>query len=338
MSARPTGDEGGPPPGTGTEPGDETPSQRLKRWSGSTMSWAVSASERHVSVALGFRAAERNRRVAAAVLAGGFAYRLFFWLLALGLVGGGALGFLGGDSTDEALAKAGIPGAVVSTVGEFASDSGAARWWLLGLGLYLMLWSGYTGAKAASLVHALIWDEPPERLARPFYASLVFSGVLLTIYLTVLGTWWLYDTASPAAVAAVILLVVPLTALWVVVSLNLPHGDADWKALLPGALLMAVGLQVLHAATLWFVVPKLDKSSSLYGPLGGVATLLFWMYLAGRLVVTSPILNASLYEERRRKRGDLAGPPPASAALDGELPATPEPTTGADIKGDGSRD
>ena len=132
--------------------------------------------------------------------------------------------------------------------------------------------------------------------------------MLLSIYVLVLGTWWLYDTDKLAAVVAVVVLVAPLTALWVVVSLRLPHRDADWKALLPGALLMAVGLQVLHAATLWFVVPKLDKSSSLYGPLGGVATLLFWMYMAGRLVVTAPILNASLHEERRRKRGEPAAP------------------------------
>ena len=171
-----------------------------------------------------------------------------------------------------------------------------------------MLWSGYTGAKAASLVHALIWDEPPAKLTRPILSAIWFSGVLLSIYAIVLGTWWLYDTDALAAVVAVIVLVAPLTALWVVVSLRLPHGDADWKALLPGALLMAVGLQVLHAATLWFVVPKLDKSSSLYGPLGGVATLLFWMYMAGRLVVTAPILNASLNEERRRKRGEPAAP------------------------------
>ena len=95
------------------------------------MSWALSASERHLSIALGFRAAERNRRVAAAVLAGGFAYRLFFWLLAFGLVAGGVLGFLGGESTEEALDVAGIPGAVVASVGEFASDSGTARWWIL---------------------------------------------------------------------------------------------------------------------------------------------------------------------------------------------------------------
>ena len=71
------------------------------------MSWALLVSERHLSVALGFRAAERNRRVAAAVLAGGFAYRLFFWLLACGLVAGGVLGFLGGESTEDALDTAG---------------------------------------------------------------------------------------------------------------------------------------------------------------------------------------------------------------------------------------
>lgn len=304
MSVEPGGQENDPPAAPPEpEAAAETRAQRLRRWSASAMSWAVSASERHLSVALGFRAAERNRRVAAAVLAGGFAYRLFFWLLALSLVAGGVFGLLGGNSTEQALEKAGIPGAVISTVGRFASESGSGRWWLLGLGLYLMLWSGYTGAKAASLVHALIWDEPPAKLTRPILSSIWFSVVLLSIYLIVLGTWWLYDTAAPAAVVAVIVLVAPLTALWVLVSLRLPHGDADWKVLLPGAVLMAVGLQVLHAATLWFVVPRLDKSSSLYGPLGGVATLLFWMYMAGRLVVTAPILNASLHEERRGKSG-----------------------------------
>ena len=155
-------------------------------------------------------------------------------------------------------------------------------------------------------MHALIWDEPPAKLARPFYASLAFSGVLLTLYLTVLGSWWLYDTAALAAVATTIVLVAPAGGLLGAVSLQLPHGEASWKELLPGALLMAVGLQVLHAATLWFIVPKLDKSSSLYGPLGSVATLLFWMYLTGRLVVTSPTSTP----RSPRSASGRAGPSP----------------------------
>jgi uncharacterized BrkB/YihY/UPF0761 family membrane protein len=148
----------------------------------------------------------------------------------------------------------------------------------------------------------------------------------------VLATWWLYDTIGYGALVAVVVLIVPLAAFWTYVSLLLPHGDAHWKALLPGAFLMATGLQLLHVLTLWLVAPKLDRSESLYGPLGAVATLLFWMYLAGRLVVTAPVLNVALHEERRRKRGDLSVPPPAvplgradpaaqgGRAADGEAP------------------
>ena len=46
---------------------------------------ARSAAERHASVAVPFRAMERNQGVAASVLAGGLAYRLFLWLLPFGL-------------------------------------------------------------------------------------------------------------------------------------------------------------------------------------------------------------------------------------------------------------
>jgi hypothetical protein len=118
---------------------EETLVQRGKRWGAASMAWAEGASKRHLSVAMSFRAAEQNRRVAAAVLAGGFAYRIVFWLLALGLVGGGVLGFLQGDSLETAFEEAGIPGAVVNSVGNFANDSGSARWWLILLGGYLVL-------------------------------------------------------------------------------------------------------------------------------------------------------------------------------------------------------
>jgi uncharacterized BrkB/YihY/UPF0761 family membrane protein len=270
---------------------------------------AEDASQRHLSVAMSFRAARQNRRFAAAVLAGGFAYRLFFWLLALGLVGGGVLGFFGGSSTQEAFDKAGFPGAVVKSVGDFARDSGSARIWLLLLGSYLLLWSGYTGAKAARLVHALIWDEPPSKWSRPLLASLAFSGVCLGVSTIVYASWWIRTETALGAVLSAVVLVVPLSALWLWVSLQLPHRDADWRALVPGAVLVAAGFQGLHVLTLWFAVPKLQSSASTYGPLGTVATLLFWGYLIGRLIVSAPILNASLYDERRERPSTEPSPP-----------------------------
>src|SRR5262245_10431051 len=55
---------------------------------------AVRERKHHTSVDVGFRTFERQRRVAAMVLAGGIAYRIFFWLLALSVVLAGVLGFL----------------------------------------------------------------------------------------------------------------------------------------------------------------------------------------------------------------------------------------------------
>jgi uncharacterized BrkB/YihY/UPF0761 family membrane protein len=64
---------------------------------------------------------------------------------------------------------------------------------------------------------------------------------------------------------------------------------------------VAIGFQVLHGVVVDFLVPKLEKSTSYYGNLGVIATFLFFMYFAGRLVVTAPILNSSLHEELRKQ-------------------------------------
>ena len=46
-------------------------------------------------------------------------------------------------------------------------------------------------------------------------------------------------------------------------------------------------------------MPKLEKSTSLYGGLGATTTLLFFMYIVGSLVVAAPVLNSSLHHELR---------------------------------------
>ena len=43
---------------------------------------------------------------------------------------------------------------LVTTVGDAARSSQAARWWLLLVGAWLLLWTGYMAAKTLVLVHA----------------------------------------------------------------------------------------------------------------------------------------------------------------------------------------
>jgi uncharacterized BrkB/YihY/UPF0761 family membrane protein len=306
-----------PSDGTGGPHGqrDEAPKRgftdRIRETIATGSERASSAAEHHASVAVPFRAAERNRRVAASVLAGGAAYRLFLWLLPFGLVVGGVLGLGDAASTEDAVASGGLPAAVVDAIGDIARASDTNSWWLLLMGVPLLLWEGYAGAMGLHRVHALVWEDLSAPRIRPFRSSIAFTGGLCIIIATICLSWWFRDESAAAQLLIFAVMIVPLAALWLLASLRLPHGDAPWKALLPGALLVAVGFQVGHGLILHFLGPKLETSTSLYGALGVTTTVLFFMWVIGWLVVTSPILNSSLYEELQGTPRRAEDQPPA---------------------------
>jgi uncharacterized BrkB/YihY/UPF0761 family membrane protein len=256
-----------------------------------------------VSIAVPFRAVEHNRRVAASVLSGGIAYRIFLWLLPFGMVVGGALGLGNASGIEDAVAGGGIPGAVVYAIGEVARYADTNAWWLLLTGVPLLLWEGYSGAKALSLMHALVWNEPPPR-PKPLQSSLAFSGVMCAFIAAVSITWWFHDSSDAAQIVVFAAMIAPLAGLWLLVSLRLPHGTASWKALLPGAFVVAVGFQVSHGLVVYFLAWKLEHMSPTFTAIGSVTTLLFYMYVAARIVVTAPILNASLHAELRGRESE----------------------------------
>ena len=278
---------------------------------------AKDAGDRHVSIAVPFRAMERNRRSAASVLAGGVAYRLFSWLLPVALIVGGLLGLGDPDDIESAVATGGLPQAVVEAIGDIARAAETNSWWLLVAGVPMLLWEGHKGAKAMQLIHALVWDEPAPH-SKPLTTSLAFSGTAFGFLGAMSLTWWLRDTAELEQLAVWILMIAPLAALWLVVSLHLPHGTASWTALLPGALLVAISFQVAHGLLNYFLTPSVETSMSLYGALAVTATLLFYMWVVGRIVVTAPLLNSSLHDElsgRARLDGCNAGVRPASVTF-----------------------
>ena len=90
------------------------------------MEGAKGASERHVALAVPIRAVERNRRVAASVLAGGLAYRLFLWLLPFGLIRRRrSRASATRTTTEDAVEGGGVPAAISNAIGDAsrAADS-----------------------------------------------------------------------------------------------------------------------------------------------------------------------------------------------------------------------
>ena len=72
----------------------------------------------------------------------------------------------------------------------------------------------------------------------------------------------------------------------------------DSPRLLPGALLVAVGAQLIQIAVLFYFAPRLGRSEETYGALGTAATLLIWLYVISRLFTGAAFLNSTLWLRR----------------------------------------
>jgi uncharacterized BrkB/YihY/UPF0761 family membrane protein len=93
---------------------------------------------------------------------------------------------------------------------------------------------------------------------------------------------------------------------WLWASSQLLPPNIPRSAHLPGAVVFALGYQVLNVFVAFFLADRLASSSALYGALGVAGTILFYLYLLGRLVVWSAELNAVVYEMRARTSGTIA--------------------------------
>jgi len=245
-----------------------------------------------------------DRNVGGSLLAGALAYRMFLWLLPLALVLCAGLGFIQAaddDAPGDLAHDVGLTAYVSSTVGDAAHQAEGGRWLLLLIGLFTLAWASASGAKTLRLVHARAWGLRPESVRFSAAGVAGFLGfALLAVALTILGGW-ARDVSPGLGIGVRLAVVVGYGALWLLASLRLPRaGGTSWPALVPGALLFAFGAQCLHLLTVFYLADKLQHSSELYGALGGAAAVLLWLFLIGRLVVGSAVLNATLWERRQQ--------------------------------------
>jgi uncharacterized membrane protein len=104
---------------------------------------------------------------------------------------------------------------------------------------------------------------------------------------------------APGLLATVVAGTIPVAG-WCWASGRLPHGDAPRWALLPGAAVLAFGVQVVHLITVYYLSRQVEGRSDTYGALGVAMAVLLWSYLVARLVLVSAVLNATAW---RRARG-----------------------------------
>ena len=242
----------------------------------------------------------RDRRHAGSVLAAGLAFRLFLVLLPLYLLASSALGFLaeGRGTTVSAVEDAiGLGGAVVKVINDSSTEAHDGRWLLLLTGLILLAYTVNSAYRALRLVHVVAWQDRPER-AGPLTTAL--AGLLLVAMLlwgslaSVLVSH--FPNAGPLIGP---LLIAAFGGTWLLLSTLLPHDAAPWRALIPGAAIVAIALAAMHLVSSYYIPHKLSSTSQLYGALGVAATVMTWLFLACRLIVAAAVVNALLWERGR---------------------------------------
>ena len=257
----------------------------------------------HPSVDAVYEMADRDAEVGGGIIACALAYRLFIWLLPLALVVVAGLGFAADASSgspEEAAASLGFEGLVTSSIANAAESPN--RWYALVIGIPLLLWA--TRSLLGMLVgaHRLVWGDVRAAAAKPtIVGSLELLAILLGLSLVsaLAGAARAWSTAP--GVVVTLLAILPYAGLWLLLSLRLPHRDAPWQALVPGALLYGVGTEVIHAAIAYVLTPWALAKQGTYGALGLAAALLVSLFLISRLVVGSAVVNATLWERTARR-------------------------------------
>ena len=249
-----------------------------------------------------FEIHERDSRIAGGMLAGAIAFRLFLLLVPLLLILVAGLGFLHLSDAERATSQQlDLSEALVSTMQTVGENAARGRWITLWVGLVAAVFAIRTMIKSLRIVHNLAWGTSAKVSANQPKAVLAGLGVTILIVVYTLAAQWLRAHTPGGGVLASVVTGAGAVGVWMIVQLLLPRAEgATWIRVLPGAVLVGIGLQALHAITVFYFAGRVSRMSETYGPLGVAIVALLWLYLIGGLMVSAAVINATLWDRHQR--------------------------------------
>jgi hypothetical protein len=241
---------------------------------------------------------ERDRESFASVLGAAIALRLFLFVVAISLLLAGALILVAGaDAVRTVLSQANVTGNLAGQIGGAAARNSSAGISMVLLGLWLTLTNGRKLTNVLAACSASAWHLD-SRQARPTLRMAVgVTTLVMVMMLTASGLNRLRDatglgveTMSWAAATAV------FGIGWFTVTSTLPRSTTDPGALLPGAALVGSVMAVFQWFMQFYLPTKIARSSEVMGSLGFTVATLGYMFVIGRLMAASLILNAVVWE------------------------------------------
>jgi uncharacterized BrkB/YihY/UPF0761 family membrane protein len=254
--------------------------------------------QRSAIIDAGFEIQELDAHVGGGILAGAVAFRMFLFLVPFVYIVFTVFDDLAkaaGDNPHQVARSLGISG-VLATAVVSATDLSAWSQLVLFVAVTIALvLTAKNLVKTLYAVHWLVWRMPRMK-PRGYYPIAVVVGLALVIMVFAIITDHLRRMVGIAGIALVFVLITGTAfCLWWWVSWKLPHPPSSRRALIPGAVFMALGVEVLHLLTTYWIGSLVARRSHAYGAVGIALAVLFWVYILGRIVVGSAGVNATLW-------------------------------------------
>ena len=247
-------------------------------------------------------AALHDSEVGGGLMAGAIAFRAFLFLVPFVLfmfTAFDAAGNVAQKSPEQMASSVGISGLLAKGVINSSSMTSGQKWTILLVSGYAMIVAARSLVKTLVSAICLAWKIPRVKL-RPTAGALIFIVYFTVVSLLTSELARLKAAApTPGIALEIAWLGVPFISIWWLM-VKLPHRNAPAWALIPGAVVTAVGIQVMHLVTVWWIAPSASSKTETYGVIAISLSTLAWCYFAGRLIVGSTVLNAALwrrYEE-----------------------------------------
>jgi membrane protein len=208
---------------------------------------------------------------------------------------------------------------VIEQIHRISAASGGTLGWSLAVSLGLALWSANAGTQALFAALNIAYGEPERRSFVQYYLNAftftiigILGGVVMLLailYVPILFAVTGYSHAFELVIGVVRW---PFLALFVLSMLALLyrygpcHRSAKWHWVSVGSL-FAMAIWLIASAAFSLYVSHFANYDRIYGSLGAVIILLFWLYISFYIVLLGAEINAEL--ELQTARDTTAGKP-----------------------------
>ncbi|MEO7442603.1 MAG: YihY/virulence factor BrkB family protein [Acidimicrobiales bacterium] len=243
---------------------------------------------------------QRFSEVHGGYLASAVTMTAFLALFPLLLAVVGVLGLLSAGAENlprELISRLGVRGEAARLLRESirtAEETGKAA---SVIGLLGLLWTGLGLVAAFQFAFDAVWQISGRGIRDKLFGLAWLAGAGLIFFASLAVTALVTILPGPAWPLAFVVTFVVGVALWLWTFKALTNRNVGWKSLLPGAVVGALGLEVLKVVGGVYVPRIVTSSSALYGSIGVVFAILAWLLFFGRLVVYAAVVNVIRWEE-----------------------------------------